>query len=150
PGASFKGSTIPMQAGVMLWNASTSTYTTIEGADLATTYTDGKPLTLAAGPHRSIQEVTNTGFYLRKFIDAGALTSTRGIQSDIWWIRFRLGEIYLNAGEAAYELGQTNEALTYITPVRERAGFGPNSVTGPKLTANLIRNERRVELAFED
>jgi hypothetical protein len=120
----------------------------IEGSDLNTTYSDGKQLTGSSGPHRSIQEVSNTGFYLRKYIDAGARTSTRGIQSDIWWIWFRLGEIYLNAAEAAFEIGQTGEALTYINAIRERAGFPPNSLT--TLTIGRIQNERRAELAFED
>ena len=79
-------------------------------------------------PHASIQEVTNTGFYIKKFVDAGAGTSTRGILSDMWWVRFRLGEIYLNAAEAAFELGQTSVALPYINAIRERAGFSANSL----------------------
>jgi len=153
PGASFKGLSVPMQAGVKLWNG--TAYTTIEDNDLGTLWGppkypagDGKLLTAGAGPHRSIQEVTNTGFYMRKWIDPGAGTSTRGILSDIWWIWFRLGEVYLNAAEASFELGQTAEALTYVNALRERAGFGPNSLKG--LTIDELRNERRVELAFED
>lgn len=148
PGSIFKGLTVEMQAGVMVWNASTSSYTTIEGSTLGSTYTDGKLLIGASGPHRSIQEVSNTGFYLRKYIDDGPLTSTRGILSDVWWVWFRLGEIYLNAAEATFELGNTGEALTDVNKLRERAGFGPNSLT--TIDMNKIRNERRVELAFED
>lgn len=148
PGTTFKGLPVGIQAGVMAWNATRNAYDVIEGSDLNTTYSDGKQLTGSSGPHRSIQEVSNTGFYLRKYIDAGARTSTRGIQSDIWWIWFRLGEIYLNAAEAAFELGQTGEALTYINAIRERAGFPPNSLT--TLTIGRIQNERRAELAFED
>jgi len=147
PGSTFKGLNIEMQAGIMLWDAGTSTYQQVEGSELGSTYTDGKLWTSAAGPHRSIQEVTNTGFYLRKYVDTGAGTSTRGIQSDVWWIWFRLGEIYLNAAEAALELQQP-EAVNYINTLRERAGFGPNSLT--TLTMDRIENERRVELAFED
>ena len=135
-----------MQAGVMVWNASANKYDIVEGSDLGTNYTDGGLLVGTSGPHRSIQEVSNTGFYMRKFIDAGAGSSTRGILSDKWWIWFRLGEIYLNAGEAAFELGNTAEALTYINAIRERAGFAPNSLT--TLTLQRIQNERRVELAF--
>jgi starch-binding outer membrane protein, SusD/RagB family len=148
PGSIFKGLNLEMQAGVMVWNASTSTYTTIEGSTLGSAYTDGKLLIGASGPHRSIQEVSNTGFYLRKYIDDGPLTSTRGILSDVWWVWFRLGEIYLNGAEAAYELGITPEALTDVNKLRERAGFGPNSLSA--IDINKIRNERRVELAFED
>jgi starch-binding outer membrane protein, SusD/RagB family len=148
PGTSFKGLQLSVQAGVMVWNSSRNAYDVVEGSDLGTTYTDGKLLTGTSGPHRSIQEVSNTGFYLKKFIDPNDKTSTRGVQSDMWWIWFRLGEIYLNACEAAFELGQTGDALTYINALRERAGFVPNSLS--TLTIERIRNERRVELAFED
>jgi hypothetical protein len=150
PGAGFKGLTVDMQAGVIVWNAATSSYQTVEGADLGTNYTDNKLLVAASGPHRSIQEVSNTGFYLRKYIDANDGSSTRGIQSDVWWIWFRLGEIYLNASEAAFELGSTTDALTYVNRIRQRAGFGDNSLTAASLTIDKIRHERRTELAFED
>lgn len=148
PGTSFKGLPVSIQAGVLVWNSSRNAYDMVEGSDLGTTYSDGKLLTGSSGPHRSIQEVSNTGFYLRKYIDPNDKTSTRGIQSDVWWVWFRLGEIYLNAAEAAFELGQTGDALLYINALRERAGFGPNSLSS--LTIERIRNERRVELAFED
>jgi hypothetical protein len=144
-----------MQAGIKVWNATLSNWNTIEDNQLGTTWSppkypggDGKLLTAGAGPHRSIQEVSTTGFYLRKYIDAGAGTSTRGVRSEIWWIWFRLGEIYLNAAEAALELGLTADALTYVNTLRERAGFPANSLKG--LTLEQLQNERRVELAFED
>ena len=107
----------------------------------------------ASGPHRSIQEVSNTGFYLRKYIDANAGTATRGIQSDVWWVWFRLGEIYLNAAEAAFELGgatNISDAVNYVNAKRQRAGFPANSYTIATLTLDKIRKERRTELAFED
>jgi hypothetical protein len=148
PGATFKALNVEMQAGVMSWNG--SSYTTIEGSNLSSFHTDGKLLIGGSGPHRSIQEVTNTGFYLRKYIDAGAGTSTRGIQSDTWWVWFRLGEVYLNAAEAAYELGQNQVAVDYINLLRERAGFPANSLSVADLTLDRLRNERRIELAFED
>ncbi|WP_407427705.1 RagB/SusD family nutrient uptake outer membrane protein [Arcticibacter sp.] len=150
PGAPFRGLTVDMQAGVMRWDAGSGSYQTIEGPDLGTNYTDGKPLIAASGPHRSIQEVSNTGFYLRKYVDANGGASTRGIQSDVWWVWFRLGEVYLNAAEAAFELGLSNEALTYANAIRERAGFPANSLTTATITLDRIRNDRRNELAFED
>ena len=145
PGSSFRGQEIFMQAGVMAWNG--SSYDQIESDGLATEYTDGGVLVAAGGPHRSIQEVSNTGFYLRKYVDNAAGASTRGIRSEVWWVRFRLGEIYLNAAEAALELGQPG-AVDYINKLRERAGFGTNSLSD--LTIEDVRHERRVELAFED
>ncbi|WP_215224398.1 RagB/SusD family nutrient uptake outer membrane protein [Echinicola shivajiensis] len=146
PGATFRGQEVFMQAGVAVWNG--SDYDLVESNGLGTEYDDGGILTAAGGPHRSIQEVTNTGFYLRKYIDNAVGASTRGLRSEVWWIRFRLAEIYLNGAEAAYELGETSEALGYINLLRERAGFGANSLSS--LTIEDIRHERRVELAFED
>jgi len=150
PGSTFKGLNVEIQAGVMVWNSATSTYTTNTSSVLGSYFTDGKLLTGASGPHASIQEVTNSGFYIKKFIDQGAGTSTRGILSDMWWVRYRLAEIYLNAAEAAFELGQTSVALPYINAIRERAGFPANSLDATTLTIDRLRNERRVELAFED
>ena len=146
PGTTFKGQEVQIQAGVAVWNG--TGYQLVEGNALGTTYTDGKLLTGSSGPQRSQTEVSNTGFYLRKYIDPAALSSTRGIRSDMWWIRFRLGEVLLNAAEAAFEQGLTAEALTYVNRVRERAGFPANSLT--TLTLERLQNERRVELAFED
>ncbi|MDB5110042.1 MAG: RagB/SusD domain protein, partial [Mucilaginibacter sp.] len=151
PNAPFKGTTVTEQAGVMVWNSSTNSYTTVEGSVLGSTYTDGLSLIAASGPHRSLNEVSNTGFYLRKFVDQGAGTSTRGIQSDVWWIWFRLSEMYLNAAESAFELGNVGNALTYINPVRARAGFtGANLYSAATLTRDKIRNEFKTEFAFED
>ncbi|MBE7171273.1 MAG: RagB/SusD family nutrient uptake outer membrane protein [Williamsia sp.] len=147
PGVSFSGKPLKMQAGVYVWNAATNKYDRTEGA-LNSNFTDGKLLTGQDGPNRTTTFVTNTGFYMRKYIDGTPGASTSAIQSDTWWVVFRLGEIYLNAGEAAFELGLTAEALGYINKLRERAGFPVNSLS--TLTLQRIQNERKVELAFED
>lgn len=144
-GASFKGLPAGIQAGVKVWNG--SGYTIVEGEDIGTTYEDGEVLVGNSGPHRSIQEVSNSGFYLRKLIQSTTGSSTRGIRSDNWWVHFRLGEIYLNAAEAAMELG-FSDAVSYVNELRERAGFPPNSLDD--LTLDILMNERRCELAFED
>ncbi|MEM6842238.1 MAG: RagB/SusD family nutrient uptake outer membrane protein [Bacteroidota bacterium] len=148
PGATFNGLDIEMQAGVKIWDEASQSFTTDESADIGTRFEDGGILTGEGGPHRTQQSVSNTGFYLRKFVDDAPAASTRGAASDMWWVKFRLGEVYLNAAEAAFELGDEGRALNYINPLRERAGFGPNSLS--TLTVEDIRRERRVELAFED
>lgn len=147
PGVSFAGKPLKIQAGVYTWNASTNKYDRTEGA-LNSNHTDGKVLTGLDGPSRTTTFVSNTGFYLRKYIDATAGASTSALQSETWWVVFRLGEMYLNAGEAAFELGLSNEALTYVNAIRQRAGFPANSLSS--LTIQRIQNERKVELAFED
>ncbi len=148
PGTSFRGTPVQIQAGVKVWNASTNSYRTVESNTLGSNYEDGGLLTGSSGPQRSQTEVTNSGFYLRKYVDQTAMSSTRGIRSDMWWIRYRLGEIYLNASEAALETGKTADALKYVNKLRERAGFPANSLK--TLTIEKLQNERRVELAFED
>lgn len=149
PGSTFKGLPVNLQAGVKVWNAAANAYTTVESSVQGSNsfYTDGKLLTGASGPIRSGLDISNTGFNLKKFIDPIPGSSNRGQQSDVWWIRYRLGEIYLNAGEAAFELGMTAEALTNINKVRDRAGLKVPLTT---LTLARIQNEFRVELAFED
>ncbi|MDQ1087900.1 RagB/SusD family nutrient uptake outer membrane protein [Siphonobacter sp. SORGH_AS_1065] len=146
PGTSFRGQEVQIQAGVKVWNG--SAYQNVESNTLGANYTDGKLLTGTSGPQRSQTEVSNTGFYLRKYIDPAPMASTRGVRSDMWWVRFRLGEMYLNAAEAALELGQTADALQYVNTLRQRAGFPANSLK--TLNIQKIQNERRVELAFED
>jgi hypothetical protein len=55
----------------------------------------------------------------------------------------------LNYAEAALESGTSlPEALTAINLVRSRAGI--KLLTPGELTINRLRNERKVELAFED
>jgi hypothetical protein len=147
PGSTFRGRAVQIQAGVMVWNASTSSYQEVSGTR-GSNYTDGDLLTGLDGPHISEPFVTNTGFNLRKYLDPLSGSGQRGRGSDIWWVRFRYAEILLNAAEAALELGQEGLAVDYVNRVRERAGFGTNSLAG--LTIERLQNERRVELAFEN
>jgi hypothetical protein len=148
PGSSFKGKEVSIQAGVMVWDEATQKYKEVTSNVLGSKYSDGGVLVGADGPVPSEFDVTNTGFYLRKFVDSRPGSARRGEGTDVWWIRYRYAETLLNAAEAAFELGQQGVALTYVNQLRERAGFGANSLSS--LTMDRLRNERRVELAFED
>jgi starch-binding outer membrane protein, SusD/RagB family len=152
PGTSFKGVDVQMQAGVYEWNTTTNRYDRTESTNFGALYKDGKLLTGNGGPMRSSTEVSCTGFYIKKFIDPATLSSARGVGTDIQWVRFRYGEVLLNAAEAAFELGGANipDALNYVNQVRQRAGFPPNSLTASTLTLARLQNERRVELCYED
>lgn len=102
------------------------------------------------------------GAYIRKYIDP-TLTAAQATvnKSSQPWIVFRLGEIYLNTAEAAYELGKRVEAMDYIEKIRVRAG---SKVTRPALdqtttstygypiekSLQLIRDERARELYVEN
>lgn len=94
--------------------------------------------------------VPRPGYYLRKFNDT---TITDPITTRIGntpWTFFRYGEILLNYAEAKYYLGDEATCRQYINLVRSRPGVLMPNVTesGVALLARL-RNERRIELAFE-
>lgn len=156
PGQTFKGATLDILAGVAIYQ-SDGTYRLIEGSEANSTYqpaddhpnADGGRFVGKDGP-LSRATYTNTGFNLRKYVDETAGSSARGQGSYIWWSYFRMGEVYLNAAEAAMELGQTSKALGYANAIRERAGFGANSWSASDLTIDNILHERRCELALED
>ncbi len=147
PGSVARGSEIQLQAGIYVWNDAAGKYDKIEGTTNST-WDDGGVLTGFDGPKEFQGNITPTGFYPRKFIDPNPAGGTATAGSDVWWVRFRLGEIYMNATEAAFELGLQNEALDYINTLRERAGHPPNSLA--TLSRDKIRSERWAELAFED
>lgn len=99
-------------------------------------------------------DATKTGAYVRKYLnDSSSPLLIQQFYSGQDCILFRLGEMYLNAAEAAYELGNENAARDYIEPIRTRAGLEKElrleSYSGEALRDRL-RNERKIEMAFED
>ena len=144
-GSSFRSQPVSIQAGVATWENGAYKF---KVGDLGAVYDDGKMLTGFDGPRDNDQYVSNTGFYIRKYVSESPQDGVRPSLASNWYPWFRLGEIYLNAAEAAFELNKP-EAKDYINKVREvHGGFPANSIT--TLTNDIIRNERRVELAFED
>lgn len=95
---------------------------------------------------------TKTGYYLRKYVneDLDLVTNQTSTHS---WIIFRLSELYLNYSEALNECDPGNADIAkYLNKIRRR-----KTVDMPEIPSGLtqnamrekIRNERRVELAFE-
>lgn len=102
---------------------------------------------------------SKTGYYLRKYVDEG-LDLTKSQTSLKQWIFFRLAETYLNYAEAMNELygpydegGKGLSACAAVNLIRGRAGVKmpalPTNLSKEEFTERL-RNERRIELAFED
>ena len=92
-----------------------------------------------------------TGYYLRKFMNENrALSAPVGTQSP--WIYFRLGEVLLNYAEAQNEaVGPDASVYNAVNQVRARAKMPPfpaGLAQGQMRTR--IRNERQVELAYEE
>jgi hypothetical protein len=90
---------------------------------------------------------THTGYFMRKFMDPSV--DAQNYKQTVPWRYLRYTEIVLDYAEACLGLGQEDEAKTYINMVRARAKMPSITSTGSQLV-NDYRNERRVELAFED
>ena len=90
---------------------------------------------------------TYTGYYMRKFIDPSV--DAQYNKQDQPWRYIRYTEVLLNYAEAAMELGLEAEAKTYINMIRKRA-FMPDITESGTALKERYRNERRIELAFED
>ena len=86
-----------------------------------------------------------TGLLRRKHINP---TTPDGQRSSTDWIIMRLGEVMLNYVEAAFYLGDPNGDMASILndEIRDRAGMPPIM----DITEDKIRQERQVELAFEE
>lgn len=115
----------------------------------------------------SNQRTTQTGYYLRKFmnptvsITPGSTAST----AKHYYVFFRKAEIWLNYAEAANEawgpdsnpLGLSKTSQTALSELRRRAGITqPDTylnnmvASGYVAMKSLIKNERRIELCFEN
>ncbi|MET0634506.1 MAG: RagB/SusD family nutrient uptake outer membrane protein [Chitinophagaceae bacterium] len=103
-----------------------------------------------SGRSRSTSDVSPTGYIVRKnvYTDDG----------DRGFVYLRLAEIFLNYAEALNESNPGNaDILLYLNQIRERAGVpqygtGMNPLPAPANQTEMrtaIRNERRVELAYE-
>ncbi len=101
-----------------------------------------------------------SGFYLRKYMNP-AQTDNNGNKSTQSWIELRYAEVLLNRAEAAYELYQAgttvattgenyrDEAFRCINQIRERAGATLLASSSDLNNMEIVRKERRKELAFE-
>ncbi|MEX2593938.1 MAG: RagB/SusD family nutrient uptake outer membrane protein [Anditalea sp.] len=91
----------------------------------------------------------NTGTVMIKFVDRSVVVTDNTTQQDLTWRYFRYGEILLNYAEASIELGEDEEARTYLNMIRKRAGMPEITESGDALKERY-RNERRIEMVFED
>lgn len=118
---------------------------------------DNKPVVVESfvgGAHSISFDITNrtatrTGYYHNKMVTPGASGNNQINNSR--WKYYRLGETLLDLAEAAAEAGHLEEARAAANEVRARSGMPalPASLTKEALVQR-IRNERRVELAWEE
>lgn len=108
---------------------------------------------------------TRTGYYLRKLLRNDVNYTTKWDEKDHYTKRIRFTEIFLAYAEAANEAwGPTGKgthaysAYDVIKAIRKRAGIGTTNgdpyleecKANPDKMRELIRNERRLELCFEN
>lgn len=91
------------------------------------------------------------GYYMRKFVDADPSIVDQNSRQRVPWPVLRYTEAVLNYVEACIELGEDLEARNWLNKIRFRAGMPaiPDTESGQALKARY-RNERRVELAYEE
>ena len=92
---------------------------------------------------------TTTGYYLRKGVDEkhdfAGRDASKGTQPAVI---LRYGEVLLNKAEACYRNNDAAGANAAVKEIRSRVGLPYTDLSGDDLWA-AIRQERRVELAFE-
>lgn len=104
-------------------------------------YPDGKD-------YQELHGGTLTGYYTKKFLNN--ISFKVPTNSEHACPIFRYGEILLNAAEAVNEAYGPADAYQYVNQVRGRVEMpGYNGMTKEQLRER-IRNERRIELCFED
>ncbi len=89
-----------------------------------------------------------SGYYIRKFVDP--TVDHQFVVQQVPWIFFRYAEIVLNYAEASIELNELGDAMTALNQIRRRAGMPEFSGLDQATLRDEYRNERRVEMAFEE
>lgn len=112
-----------------------------EEREVDVTYGSGKD-------YHELHGGTLTGYYTKKFLNNMSFKSptTYTHACPI----FRYAEVLLNAAEAINEAEGPDNAYQYVNEVRARVGMPAYSGMSQSQLRERIRNERRIELCFED
>lgn len=137
-----------------------SLYTNNSGSNLSPVYTFVNGTGTIPAPTQTADAFgagTTTGYFSRKMCDV-TISANSGANANRAWPLMRYAEILLNYAEAINETGQTALAYPKIIELRQRAGILPGADNLYGLKAGMTKeemrevvyNERRIELAFED
>ncbi len=117
-------------------------------------YYKGRPVEIWTGglDGKGTFRASKTGYYLKKYVNS-SLDLLQDRTSVHTWVLIRLAEVYLNYAEALNEYDPGNPAIaTYVNKVRSRQDVHmpdvPEGLSQDEMR-EIIRRERRVELAFE-
>lgn len=131
------------------WNQPTSNFVGLyETGDLR----KDKTILYENGPDfdgkKYLASYSTTGFNLRKFLVSTSVSPDYDTNPENWTV-LRYADVLLMEAEALCELNRTSEALVPLNLVRKRAGLSASTETNQSLLRDIIRKERRLELAFE-
>jgi hypothetical protein len=108
---------------------------------------------IITGPD-AVHNGTSTGYYTNKMLSPNAVANDFLHHTERCLPLIRYGEILLNYAEAANEFnGPDGTVYEAVEKIRERAGLSPfklPSGLSQEEMRQVIRNERRIELAFEE
>ena len=99
--------------------------------------------------NRAEGQIPFTGMAFKKYVDTTVFAPNGATQSEQHFVKMRFADLLLMYAEAMFESGHGSDpkALKALNDVRQRPGVEMPPKT--ELTREIIRNERRVELAFE-
>ena len=154
PGSSLLGSVMQFQRGLILRDGSKFYAQSAPGPSyMLETYVDPdtqiKDTIFGKDGGTYTGDASKTGFNIRKFVNENLKTEAQWDfgKTETSFPIFRLGEVYLNLAEAAVEMNKyQSEAFDAIKTIRDRAGV---ATTFTVVDVEKVRQERRVELAFE-
>lgn len=149
PNGLFKGKRVDIWAGYQLADGSILSSDNFVNEKPLPGTTDPVQVVGSDGTVNGLENRSQTGFYIRKYLDPTIGSGRRGRGSEVAYIRYRYAEVLLNAAEAAFELGQLDVASGFINQVRSRAGLNTPIVLNNVDGFDRVVHERRVELAFE-
>ena len=92
----------------------------------------------------SVTDGTDTWYYPFKY-----KLNTNTVSTEECSILFRLAELYLIGAEAQAQMGNMDNALDFINPIRTRANLEPFPAMDQTSLLDAIHRERRVELFTE-
>ena len=122
--------------------------------------------TQVGGTHNpSGAQYSRTCYYIAKFMKDYQASSNYDDDTHLW-VMYRYGEVLLNYAEALNEVALSggtidkNEVINSLAQLRKRAGIEPGDDNNYGLPTpenydatemrDIIRNERRIEMAFEE
>lgn len=144
-GAQWKPRSTANQSRDPLGQIQTGTYEVTDGSGAKVTHfgldTRNSPIEDWNGSY--------TGYYVRKFIDPDPAIVDQNTWQEVPWPILRYTEAVFNYVEASLELGQEDVAREWLNQIRYRVGQPAITDSGEELMERY-RNERRVEMAYEE